>query len=93
MNKKELVEAIAANKQLANVAKREIEACLNVMMETIKKSVRNGEEVALVGFGSFSKAKRAARTGINPATGEKIKIKAKSVPKFRAGKAFKDLVA
>jgi DNA-binding protein HU-beta len=61
-------------------------------METIKKSVKAGANVALVGFGTFAKAKRAARIGINPATGEKIKIKAKNVPKFKAGKQFKELV-
>ena len=92
MNKKELVEAMAANKALAEVTKKEIEACLNVLMETIKKSVKAGANVALVGFGTVAKAKRAARIGINPATGEKIKIKAKNVPKFKAGKQFKELV-
>ena len=60
---------------------------IGVVLKTVKK----GEDVSLVGFGTFARAKRAARTGVNPATGEKIKIPAKKVPKFRPGKAWKDM--
>ena len=56
-----------------------------------KKAVKKGDDVSLVGFGTFTKVKRAARTGVNPATGEKIKIKAKTLPKFRPGKAWKEM--
>jgi len=59
-------------------------------MEAIKKSLKKGDIVTLVGFGSFYAGKRAARTGRNPRTGENIKIKAAKVPKFRPGKALKD---
>ena len=62
----------------------------NFTLDSIKKAVKKGEDVSLIGFGTFTKAKRKARTGVNPATGEQIKIKAKNVVKFKAGKAFKD---
>lgn len=93
MNKKELVDAILTNKELSHMSKKDAENFMNCWMETVKKAVKKGDDVSLVGFGTFTKAKRAARNGINPATGEKIKIKARTVPKFRAGKEFKDYVA
>lgn len=92
MNKKELVDAILKNKELSHFTKKDAEALLNTTIETVKKTVKKGEDVALIGFGTFSKVRRAARTGVNPATGEKIKIKAKNLPKFRPGKAFKELL-
>ena len=58
----------------------------------IKKTIKKGDDVSLIGFGTFTKVKRAARTGINPATGEKIKIKAKTLPKFKPGKAWKEML-
>jgi DNA-binding protein HU-beta len=92
MNKNELIDAILANKELAHMSKKDAANFLNCMTETIKKSIKKGDDVALVGFGTFTKVKRAARTGVNPSTGEKIKIKAKTLPKFRPGKAFKEIM-
>ena len=91
MNKKELMEAILKDKELSHLTKKEAELFLNKTMDVIKKSVKKGDDVALIGFGTFSKVKRAARMGVNPATGEKIKIKAKNLPKFKPGKAWKDM--
>jgi DNA-binding protein HU-beta len=82
MNKAELVEAIASEAKLTKAdAQRALEAFINATTKALKK----GDRVALVGFGSFSVAKRAARTGRNPQTGKEIKIAAKKVAKFKAG--------
>lgn len=91
MNRKELVEAILKNKELNHLSKKDADMFVNTFIDTVKKTVKKGEDVSLVGFGTFTKTRRAARMGINPATGEKIKIKAKTLPKFRAGKAWKDM--
>ena len=91
MNRKELVEAILNDKSLSHWTKKDADQFLGTMVETIKKSVKKGNDVSLVGFGTWTKVRRKARTGVNPATGEKIKIPAKKVPKFRAGKAWKDM--
>ncbi len=92
MNRQELIEAVLSAKELNHITKKDANNLLTNLIETIKKTVKKGEDVALVGFGTFTKVKRKARTGVNPATGEKIKIKAKNLPKFRPGKAFKDAV-
>ena len=84
MNRKELIEAILKNKEIAHMTKKDA-------LDVIKKAVKKGDDVSLIGFGTFTKTRRAARTGINPATGEKIKIKAKTLPKFRPGKAWKEM--
>ncbi len=89
MNKGQLVEAIAGQTQLT---KTSVEDTLNAALEFIKKSVKKGEDVTLVGFGTFTKSKRKARTGRNPQTGKEIKIPAMTVPRFRPGKEFKDSV-
>ncbi|MBF0313541.1 MAG: HU family DNA-binding protein [Oligoflexia bacterium] len=89
MNRKELVEEILKNKELSHLSKREADHFVSAMLDSIKKSVKKGDDVSLVGFGTFTKVKRAARTGVNPSTGEKIRIKAKTIPKFRPGQAFK----
>ena len=73
MNKQQLIEKIATE---ANWSKAETEKLLDLTIENIKKAVKKGDDVKLVGFGTFTKAKRKARTGVNPATGEKIKIAA-----------------
>ena len=87
MNKTELIEHIAHNADLSKMgAARALEATLSAVRQTLKK----GGTVSLVGFGTFSVTKRAARTGRNPRTGEAIKIKAAKVPKFTAGKALKE---
>ena len=82
MNKSELVEAMASEAKLTKAdAQRALEAFVNATTKALKK----GDRVALVGFGSFSVAKRAARNGRNPQTGKAIKIAAKKVAKFKAG--------
>lgn len=91
MNRKELIDAILKNKELNHLTKKDADNFVATMIETIKKTVKKGDDVSLVGFGSFTKVKRSARMGVNPATGEKIKIKAKTLPKFRPGKAWKDM--
>lgn len=89
MNKTELVAEIAKNTGLTKVdAERAVEAFLNAVVATLKK----GDEVRLVGFGTFSVTKREATTGRNPRTGAEIKIPASKQPKFKAGKALKDAV-
>lgn len=91
MNRKELVEAILKNKELNHITKKDADAFVSTTLDTIKKAVKKGDDVSLIGFGTFTKVRRAARTGINPATGEKIKIKAKTLPKFKPGKAWKEM--
>ena len=89
MNKAELIEAVAAAADLNKaVATRAVDAMLNGIADALKK----GEQVALVGFGTFEVRERAARTGRNPQTGETINIKAAKAPAFKAGKALKDAV-
>ncbi|TAJ78712.1 MAG: HU family DNA-binding protein [Gallionellaceae bacterium] len=88
-NKSDLIEAIAKS---ADVSKAAAGRALDATIESIKKSLKKGELVSLVGFGTFYVGKRAARSGRNPRTGETIKIKAAKVPKFRAGKGLKDAV-
>lgn len=89
MNKTELIEHIAGN---ADISKAAASRALESMIEGIKKSLKKGQPVSLVGFGTFSVGKRAARTGRNPRTGAAIKIKAAKVPKFRPGKGLKDAI-
>ena len=89
MNKGEFVEAIAT---AADLSKADAERALEAMVKVIKKTLKSGDTISLVGFGTFSVRKRAARTGRNPRTGEAIKIKASKVPGFKAGKGLKDAV-
>jgi DNA-binding protein HU-beta len=89
MNKTELVDAIAKQ---AGLSKKDAEASVKAFTDVVSKALKKGDKVQLVGFGTFEVSKRAAREGKNPQTGEKIKIKASKAPKFKAGKALKDLV-
>ena len=89
MNKTELVAAIAEKTELS---KADSEKALKAFIETVEGALKKGDKVQLVGFGTFEVKKTAARTGYNPRTGEKLKIKASKTPKFKAGKAFKDAV-
>jgi DNA-binding protein HU-beta len=82
MNKQELVDAMAAE---AKLTKADAKKALDAFVNATSKSLKKGDRVALVGFGSFSIAKRAARKGRNPQTGKEIKIAAKKVVKFKAG--------
>jgi DNA-binding protein HU-beta len=87
VNKSELIDAIAVS---ADISKAAAGRALDGAMDTVKKALKKGEMVTLVGFGSFYVGKRVARTGRNPRTGDPIKIKAAKVPKFRPGKGLKD---
>lgn len=89
MNKGDLVDAVA---KIVGKKKTAGEA-VNCVLDSITTALKKGDKVALIGFGTFSVAKRAARTGRNPQTGKEIKIKAKKVPKFVAGKKLKETVA
>jgi DNA-binding protein HU-beta len=86
VNKKDLVDLMADN---AEVSKAQAEKALNAFLDGVKKSLKEGEKVALVGFGSFSVTERAARKGRNPQTGAEIDIPASKAPKFTASKEFK----
>jgi len=88
MNKADLIEEVAK----VTCCKKEAVAVVDTMMATIKKALKKGDAVTLVGFGTFDVRKRKARTGRNPQTGKAIKIAAKKVPVFRAGKGLKDAV-
>lgn len=89
MNKTELVTAIAEG---AELTKADATKALDATIEAIVAAVAGGDKVSLVGFGTFQSSKRKATTGRNPKTGEAIKIKAATLPKFKAGKSFKDTV-
>jgi len=89
LNKNELISAVAANSELS---KNDAAKAVDGVFEAITSSLKSGEEVRLVGFGTFSVSKRAATTGRNPRTGEAIQIKASNQPKFKAGKALKGAV-
>lgn len=89
MNKTELVDAIAKQSKLT---KKDAEAALKAFTDTVTKALKKGDKVQLVGFGTFEVTKRAAREGRNPQTGATMKIAASKAPKFKAGKALKDIV-
>ena len=89
MNKSELVAAMA-NK--AGLQKKDAEAALKAFTEVVSEELKKGEKIQLVGFGTFEVSERAARTGRNPQTGKEMKIAASKAPKFKAGKALKDVV-
>lgn len=90
MNKSELIEHIATE---ADISKAAAARALEALVGGIERTLKKGGTVSLMGFGSFSVTKRAAREGRNPRTGETIKIKARKAPKFTPGKAFKDAIA
>ena len=89
MNKTELVEAMAKE---SGLSKKDTEKALKAFTDVISKQLKKKDKVQLIGFGTFETAKRAARKGKNPQTGAEIKIPASIAPKFKAGKALKDLV-
>jgi len=90
MTKAEFITKVRENSELS---KEKIDETLTVILNTIVDCVAAGEKVTFVGFGSFEKHQRAARTGVNPSTGKPIEIAEKNVPSFKAGKMFKDTVA
>lgn len=89
MNKSELIDKISAD---AGITKTQANAALDAFTDAVTKTLKKGDKVTLVGFGTFSVTKRAARNGRNPQTGAVIKIKAKKVPKFKAGKELSSKV-
>lgn len=89
MNKGEMIDAIAMK---ADIGKREAETALNAVMDVIKDTLRQGDKVQLVGFGTFEIRARNARKGRNPQTGEELDIKAAKIPVFKAGKLLKEAV-
>ena len=89
MNKADLIESIADS---ADLSKASAGRALDAAIESITKSLKNGDTITLVGFGTFSVRHRKARMGRNPRTGEEIQIKASKVPGFKPGKALKDAI-
>ncbi len=89
MNKADLIDRLAKR---ANISKAQSENFLNVALEIIQESVSSGEDVKIVGFGTFDRSNRKARKGRNPKTGTEVHIPATSVPRFRPGKEFRQLV-
>jgi len=89
LTKKELAEAVAEE---VDLSKKDGAAAVDAMLNSITKTLKKGEKVSLVGFGTFEVRKRKARTGINPKTKEPIKIAASKAPAFKAGKAFKEAI-
>ena len=89
MNKTELGAAMA---EQTNLSKKDAEAALKAFIDVVSEELKKGEKVQLVGFGTFEVSERAAREGRNPQTGETMEIKASKTPKFKAGKALKDMM-
>jgi DNA-binding protein HU-beta len=89
MNKAELIENVA---KTCKTSKAHVERILDTTLDTVKRHVKKGDDVKLVGFGTFAKAKRKARKGRNPQTGKTITIPATNYPKFKAGREFKTMV-
>lgn len=89
MNKADLVNAVA---EKTGLTKKDAAAALEAVMEAVSGGLKKGKSITLTGFGTFAVAKRSAREGRNPQTGEKIKIPAKKVPKFKPGKALREAV-
>ncbi len=90
MNKSELINAVA---EKAGITKKEAEVAVSSLLDVIIENVANGEEIRIVGFGTFERRERKERVGSDPRTGEKIQIAASKVPAFKPGKSFKDAVA
>ena len=89
MSKTELVAAIA---EKTGLTKKDSEAAVNAFVETVTEQLKNGEKVQLIGFGTFEVSERTERVGRNPQTGAEMTIAASKVPKFKAGKALKELL-
>ena len=89
MNKTELVAAVA---EQAGLSKKDAEAAVKAFTDVVAEALKAGDKIQLVGFGTFEVSERAAREGRNPRTGETMTIESSKTPKFKAGKALKDLV-
>ena len=89
MNKAQLIDRLSKDTKHTKVV---CESVLNCILDTIMRTVKKGEDLRLVDFGTFTQGKRKARTGVNPQTGKKLNIPARKVPKFKPGKSFKKAV-
>ena len=89
MNKTELIAAVAEKSELS---KKDADKAVKAFIDVVSSELKKGEKIQLVGFGTFEVSERAARDGRNPLTGEPMKIKASKSPKFKAGKALKDMI-
>ncbi len=90
MNKSELIDAVAADTGFTKV---DAGVAIESVIDTVTKTLKKGDEVGITGFGKFSVVKRAARQGVNPRTGERVKIKASKAPKFSAGASLKQAIS
>ncbi len=90
MNKTQLIEAVASD---SGLTKADSARAIESLIDTVSKTLKKGGEVSITGFGKFSVVKRAARRGVNPRTGERVKIKASKAPKFSAGAGLKQAVS
>jgi DNA-binding protein HU-beta len=90
MNKSQLIDAVADD---SGLSKADAGRAVDSVLATVSKSLKKGDEVSITGFGKFSVVKRAARQGVNPRTGERVKIKASKAPKFTAGATLKQAVS
>lgn len=90
MNKAELISALA---NASGMTQKDTAKILEAFIETVKNTLKKGEDITLIGFGTFKVSTRAARTGRNPKTGAPLQIKASKVPNFKAGKSLKDAIA
>jgi DNA-binding protein HU-beta len=90
MNKTQLIEAVASD---SGLSKADSSRAIESLLDTVTKTLKKGDEVSITGFGKFSVVKRAARAGVNPRTGERVKIKASKAPKFAAGASLKQAVS
>lgn len=89
MNKTKLIESMA---KISKMPKSACKKAVEAFMDAVSKTLKGGKSISLTGFGTFSVMQRQARWGVNPATGQKMKIKAKKVAKFKPGKALRDMV-
>jgi DNA-binding protein HU-beta len=89
MNKTQLIEAVASD---SGLSKTDSARAIESLVDTVTKALKKGDEVSITGFGKFSVVKRAARAGVNPRTGERVKIKASKAPKFSAGASLKQAI-
>jgi DNA-binding protein HU-beta len=90
MNKSQLIEAVASD---SGLTKTDSARAIESLLDTVTRTLRRGDEVTITGFGKFSVVKRAARQGVNPRTGERLKIKASKAPRFSAGASLKQAVS
>lgn len=90
MNKSDLISALATE---TSITQKNVNAILDAFIETVKKTLKKGDQITLVGFGTFKVSNRAARTGRNPKTGAPLQIKASKMPQFKAGKSLKESIA